>query len=138
MKPNKIIFDENMEMYISPKGLNTEVCISIPDSLLAFEEELTEEHKSKIANFINNISDWYNKAVEAVLKRAKLIYNIEAKNKDLQLMNIFILFEQIDDELYGLEFRAEFDVEHGCGLQIRGKDGNFDIVKVGAGDVAFC
>ena len=87
---------------------------------------------------INNLSNWYNESVKAVLKRAEQIYDIEANDKDLQLMNIFILFEQNEDELYGLEFRTEFDIEHGCGLQIKGKDNNFEIVKIGTGDVSFC
>ena len=138
MKSNEIIFDENLEIYIFLTELNTEVCLSLSDSLLASEEELTEKYKSKIANFINNLSGWYNKAVEVILKRAKQIYGVAVNNKDLQLMNIFILFEQNEDELYGLEFRTEFDIEHGCGLQIKKKDNNFEIVKVGTGDVAFC
>ena len=114
MKSNEIIFDENLEMYIFSDELSTEICISLSDSLSASEEELTEEYKNKIANFINNLPNWYNEAVKSVVKRAEQIYAIEAKSKDLQLMNIFILFEQDENELYGLEFRTEFDVEHGC------------------------
>jgi hypothetical protein len=135
MKSNEIIFDENLEMYIFSKELNTEICISLSDSLSASEEELTEEYKNKIANFINNLSSWYNEAVESIVKRAEQIYAIEAKGKDLQLMNIFVLFEQNEDELYGLEFRTEFDVEHGCGLKIRGID--YKIIEIGTGEIAF-
>ena len=136
MKSEDIIFDENLEMYISPPELNDEVCLCLSDSLFASEEELTEEYKSKITDFINNLSKWYKKAVESVIKRAKQIYDIEAKDKDLQLMNIFILFEQNEDELYGLGFNTTFDIEHGCGLKIFGN--NFEIVEIGTADVAFC
>ncbi|KGN69956.1 hypothetical protein HQ40_07835 [Porphyromonas gulae] len=135
MKSNEIIFDENLEMYIFSDELSTEICISLSDSLSASEEELTEEYKNKIANFINNLPNWYNEAVKSVVKRAEQIYAIEAKSKDLQLMNIFILFEQDENELYGLEFRTEFDVEHGCGLKIRGID--YKVIEIGTGEIAF-
>jgi hypothetical protein len=137
MKSDEVVFDENLENYIFLKELNKEICLSLSDSLLTSEEELTEEYKNKIANFINNLPDWYSEAGETILKRAKQIYGIEANDKDLQLMNIIVLFEQNDKELFGLEYRVEFDIEHGCGLKIRGKDGNFEIVEIGTGDVAF-
>ena len=136
MKIEDIVFDENMEMYIFLPKLNKKVRLVLSDSLWAYEEKLSEEYKSKIVNFINNLPMWYNKAVESVIKYAKQIYAIEVEKKDLRLMNIFILFEQSDDELYGLGFNTEFDIEHGCGLKILGS--NFEIIKVGEADVAFC
>jgi hypothetical protein len=76
--------------------------------------------------------------VNAVLKDAKQTYGIDTKQEDLRLINIFILFEQNEDELFGLEFRVEFGVEHGCGLKIKGKKDHYRITKTGTGDVAFC
>jgi hypothetical protein len=138
MKSNEIVFDENLEMYVHPNNLIKEICLTLSDSLVASEEELTDEYKEKIVNFIDNMQDWYNKSVNAVLNDAKQTYGIESKQEDVRLINIFVLFEQDEDELFGLEFRAEFDIEHGCGLQIMRKNDNFEIVKVGTGDVAFC
>ena len=63
---------------------------------------------------------------------------IEACMQDIELTHIFVLFEQNAEELFGLEFRVEFDIEHGCGIKIRINDGKYDIVEVGTGDVAFC
>lgn len=90
MKATEIIFDKNLEMYVSLKA-------------------------------------W-----------AKDTYKIEACMQDIELTHIFVLFEQNAEELFGLEFRVEFDIEHGCGIKIRINDGKYDIVEVGTGDVAFC
>ena len=51
---------------------------------------------------------------------------------------IFILFEQNECELFGLGFRTEFDIEHGCGIKIKVEDGNYNIVEIGTADIAFC
>jgi hypothetical protein len=138
MKCNEIIFDENLEMYVQPNNFTKEICLTLSDGLSASEEELTDEYKEKIVSFINNIQDWYNKSVNAVLNYAKQTYEIEAKQEDVRLINIFVLFEQDEDGLFGLEFRTEFDVEHGCGLKIKGKKENYEITNIGTGDVAFC
>ena len=136
MKIEDIVFDENMEMYIFLPKLNKKVRLVLSDSLWAYEEKLSEEYKSKIVNFINNLPMWYNKAVESVIKYAKRIYGIETEEKDIRLMSIFILFEQSEDELYGLLFNTEFDIEHGGGLKILGS--NFEITEIGEAEVAFC
>jgi hypothetical protein len=132
----ELSFDENLETYISIKGLEEKVCVSLSDSLYDSEDDLTEQNKTKIVNFIDNFENWYNKSITAIFNRAQQKYNVTAKTDDLTLINIFILFNQNDDELYGLEFRAEFDIEHAVGIKISGK--NFDIVEIGTGDIAFC
>jgi hypothetical protein len=132
----ELAFDENLETYISINGLENEVCIALPDSLYDSKEDLTEQNKTKIINFIDNFENWYNKSITAILNWAKQEYNVTAKTDDLTLLNIFILFDKNNDELYGLEFRAEFDIEHGIGIKISGKD--FNIFKIGTGDIAFC
>ena len=53
-------------------------------------------------------------------------------------IKIFILFEQNECELFGLGFRTEFDIEHGCGIKIKVEDGNYNIVEIGTADIAFC
>jgi hypothetical protein len=136
MKPEDVVFDEDFEMQIFIPELNRNIRLVISDDLFASEEELTEEYKSRIAAFINSISRWHPEAVNGVLQWARQIYALEAEEKDVRLLSIFILFEQNEDELFGLEFSVEFDREHGCGLKITGK--NFEIVEVGTGDVAFC
>ena len=108
MKATEIIFNKNLEMYVPLKDLGNEVYITLSDSLFASEEELTDTYK------------------------------IEACMQDIELTHIFVLFEQNAEELFGLEFRVEFDIEHGCGIKIRINDGKYDIVEVGTGDVAFC
>lgn len=138
MKATEIIFDENLEMYVSLKDLDNEVCITLSDGLFASEEELTDEYKEKIALFVNNLSEWYSLACSSVMTWAKDTYKIEACMQDIELTHIFVLFEQNEDELFGLEFRVEFDVEHGCGIKIKGDNSKYDIVEVGTGDVAFC
>lgn len=136
MESKDIVFDENLEFYALVKGLKDKVCIILSDGLYASEEELTEAYKTKIANFINSIDSWYNKSVNAVCKRGEQVYNIKTQHEDLRLLNIYVLYEQGEDELYGLQFWAKFDEEHAVGLKIRGKD--FEITEIGTGDVAFC
>jgi hypothetical protein len=129
-------FDENLETYIPIKGLKDEVCVSLSDSLYDSKEDLTEQNKTKIINFINNFEKWYNKSITAIINWTKQEYNVTAETNDLTLIHIFILYDQNFDELYGLEFGAEFDIEHGIGIKISGKD--FGIVEIGTADVAFC
>ncbi|WP_298108356.1 hypothetical protein [uncultured Bacteroides sp.] len=138
MKATEIIFNENLEMHVSLKGLDNKVCITLSDDLFASEEELTDEYKEKIVSFVNNLSEWYGLACSSVIAWAKNTYKIEAGMQDIELTHIFILFEQNAEELFGLEFRVEFDIEHGCGIKIKINDGRYDIVEVGTGDVAFC
>ena len=45
MKATEIIFDKNLEMYVSLKDLGNKVYITLSDSLFASEEELTDEYK---------------------------------------------------------------------------------------------
>jgi hypothetical protein len=136
MESKDIIFDKNLRKCTFIKRLNSEIGINLSDSLYASEEDLTEEYKTKIANFVNNVDSWYNKSINAILEWAKQEYNIDAQINDLELLNIYVLYEQNDNELYGIEFRTEFDVEHGCGIKILGN--SFEIVEIGTADVAFC
>ncbi len=136
MKFDEIIFDEHLEMHFFSEDLNKSIRVVLSDSLYASEEELTESYRMKISDFINNLPNWYNKSVDSVLQRAKTVYNIDAQSDDVQLMSIFVLFEQDEKELYGLSFRVNFDVEHGCGLKIT--NDAYEITEIGSGDVAFC
>lgn len=138
MKATEIIFNEDLEMYVFLKDLDDEVCITLSDSLSASEEELTEDYKGKIASFANNMPQWYSRACNSIIAWAKDTYKIDAHIQDIELINIFVLFEQNEDELFGVEFRVEFDVEHGCGIKIKVDNGKYDIIEVGTGDVAFC
>lgn len=138
MKATEIIFNEDLEMYVFLKDLDDEVCITLSDSLSASEEELTEDYKGKIASFVNTMPQWYSRACNSIIAWAKDTYKIDAHVQDIELINIFVLFEQNEDELFGVEFRVEFDVEHGCGIKIKVNNGKYDIIEVGTGDVAFC
>jgi hypothetical protein len=136
METKDIVFDENYRLYTPIKTVPETVGLVLSDSLYAVKEPLTDAYKSKIAGFVNNVDRWYTKSVSAVLEWAKQEYTVDAQPNDLRLLNIYILYEQTADELYGLEFRAEFDVEHGVGLKINGAA--FEIIEIGEGDTAFC
>lgn len=137
MKTSKIKFDDDLSMYIFIKYLNTEIGITLSDDLYASEEKLTLVYREKIACFIDNIPQWYNKASDAIISWAKKTYNINSGYNEIKLMRIYVLFEQRDNELFGLDFRVKFDIEHGCGIKIKGKDENYEIVEIGEGDVAY-
>lgn len=139
MKVCDLQFDEDLETSIFLDALKKKVRIVLSDDLEASEQELTEEYKEKIVQFLEEISIWYNKTIDAVKQYADNKYSIkDISDSDIELMAIFILFEQDEPTLFGLSFRTEFDVEHGCGIKLKGNDQQFEIVEIGCADVAFC
>ncbi|MBF1463938.1 hypothetical protein [Prevotella pallens] len=139
MKVCDLQFDEELETSIFLDALKKKVRIVLSDDLEASEQELTEEYKEKIVQFLEEISIWYNKTIDAVKQYADNKYSIkDISDSDIELMAIFILFEQDEPALFGLSYRTEFDVEHGCGIKLKGNNQQFEIVEIGCADVAFC
>ena len=139
MKVCDLQFDEDLETSVFISALKKKVRLVLSDDLEASEQELTEEYKEKIVQFLEEISIWYNKTIDAVKQYADGKYGIkDVSSNDIELMAIFILFEQDEPALFGLSYRTEFDVEHGCGIKLKGNDQQFEIVEIGCADVAFC
>ena len=139
MKVCDLQFDEDLETSIFLDALKKKVRIVLSDDLEASEQELTEEYKEKIVQFLEEISIWYNKTIDAVKQYADNKYSIkDISDSDIELMAIFILFEQDEPDLFGLSYRTKFDVEHGCGIKLKGNNQQFEIVEIGCADVAFC
>ena len=139
MKVCDLQFDEDLESSIFLDALKKKVRIVLSDDLEASEQELTEEYKEKIVQFLEEISIWYNKTIDAVKQYADNKYSIkDISDSDIELMAIFIRFEQDEPALFGLSYRTEFDVEHGCGIKLKGNNQQFEIVEIGCADVAFC
>ena len=136
---NDIYFGDELETSIFLDALKKKVRIVLSDDLEASEQELTEEYKEKIVQFLEEISIWYDKTTVAVKQYADNKYSIkDISDSDIELMAIFILFEQDEPDLFGLSYRTKFDVEHGCGLKLKGNNQQFEIVEIGCADVAFC
>ena len=136
---NDIYFGDELETSIFLDALKKKVRIVLSDDLEASEQELTEEYKEKIVQFLEEISIWYNKTIDAVKQYADNKYSIkDISDSDIELMAIFIRFEQDEPALFGLSYRTEFDVEHGCGIKLKGNNQQFEIVEIGCADVAFC
>lgn len=139
MKVCDLQFDEELETSIFLDALKKKVRIVLSDDLEASEQELTEEYKEKIVQFLEEISIWYDKTTVAVKQYADNKYSIkDISDSDIELMAIFIRFEQDEPALFGLSYRTEFDVEHGCGIKLKGNNQQFEIVEIGCADVAFC
>lgn len=139
MKVCDLQFDEDLETSIFLDALKKKVRIVLSDDLEASEQELTEEYKEKIVQFLEEISIWYDKTAVAVKQYADNKYSIkDISDSDIELMAIFILFEQDEPDLFGLSYRTKFDVEHGCGIKLKGNNQQFEIVEIGCADVAFC
>ncbi len=139
MKVCDLQFDEDLETSVFISALKKKVRLVLSDDLETSEQELTEEYKEKIVQFLEEISIWYNKTIDAVKQYADGKYGIkDVSSNDIELMAIFILFEQDEPDLFGLSYRIEFDVEHGCGIKLKGNDQQFEIVEIGCADVAFC
>lgn len=139
MKVCDLQFDGDLETSVFISALKKKVRLVLSDDLEASEQELTEEYKEKIVQFLEEISIWYNKTTIAVKQYADNKYSIkDISDSDIELMAIFILFEQDEPDLFGLSYRTKFDVEHGCGIKLKGNDQQFEIVEIGCADVAFC
>jgi len=139
MKVCDLQFDEDLETSVFIDALKKKVRIVLSDDLEASEQELTEEYKEKIVQFLEEISIWYDKTAVAVKQYADNKYSIkDISDSDIELMAIFILFEQDEPALFGLSYRTEFDVEHGCGIKLKGNNQQFEIVEIGCADIAFC
>ena len=139
MKVCDLQLDEYLETSVVISALKKKVRIVLSDDLEASEQQLSEEYKQKIVQFLEEISIWYNKTIDAVKQYADDKYGIkDVSETDIELMAIFILFEQDEPTLFGLSFRTEFDVEHGCGIKLKGNDQQFKVVEIGCADVAFC
>ena len=139
MKVCDLQFDEDLETSVFISALKKKVRLVLSDDLEASEQQLSEEYKQKIVQFLEEISIWYNKTIDAVKQYADGKYGIkDVSDTDIELMAIFILFEQDEPDLFGLSYRIEFDVEHGCGIKLKGNDQQFEIVEIGCVDVAFC
>lgn len=139
MKVCDLQFDEDLETSVFISALKKKVRLVLSDDLEASEQELTEEYKEKIVQFLEEISIWYNKTIDAVKQYADNKYSIkDISDSDIELMAIFILFEQDEPALFGLSYRTEFDVEHSCGIKLKGNNQQFEIVEIGCADVAFC
>lgn len=139
MKVCDLQFDEDLETSIFLDALKKKVRIVLSDDLEASEQELTEEYKEKIVQFLEEVSIWYDKTTLAVKQYADNKYRVkDISDSDIELMAIFIRFEQDEPALFGLSYRTEFDVEHGCGIKLKGNNQQFEIVEIGCADVAFC
>lgn len=139
MKVCDLQFDEDLETSIFLDALKKKVRIVLSDDLEASEQELTEEYKEKIVQFLEEISIWYDKTTLAVKQYADNKYRVkDISDSDIELMAIFIRFEQDEPALFGLSYRTEFDVEHGCGIKLKDNNQQFEIVEIGCADVAFC
>ena len=93
MKVCDLLFDEDLETSIFLDALKKKVRIVLSDDLEASEQELTEEYKEKIVQFLEEISIWYNKTIDAVKQYADNKYSIkDISDSDIELMAIFILF----------------------------------------------
>lgn len=139
MKVCDVQFDEELETSIFLDALKKKVRIVLSDDLEASEQELTEEYKEKIVQFLEEISIWYDKTAVAIKQYADNKYSIkDISDSDIELMAIFIRFEQDEPALFGLSYRTEFDVEHGCGIKLKDNNQQFEIVEIGCADVPFC
>ena len=138
MNLKDLIFDnfEECETYIQLEGMREQVCIALSDDLMAYEEELSEQYKEQIAAFVAQHNKWMEGCLKEIAADAKSAYNISPNLEEVDLLNIYVLFEQGDSPIFGLGFWTAFDTEHGCGIKITGN--SLHIMEVGDASVAFC
>ena len=90
MKVCDLQFDEDLETSVFISALKKKVRLVLSDDLEASEQQLSEEYKQKIVQFLEEISIWYNKTIDAVKQYADGKYGIkDVSNTDIELMAIF-------------------------------------------------
>lgn len=130
-----IKFDEQGSCDIKVDYLEYDIILYISDALNAYQEKLRVGYLARIAKFLNSIDRWYPICSTAVSAWGLKTYG--ASGGDVRLLSVHVLFEQESElPVFGLQFRPEYDTEHGAGVKINGD--SFDLVEVGAADVAFC
>lgn len=89
-----ILFDEDLSMKFFAERIGKSINIILSDGLESSDEVLTDEYKKKIALFINDFEIWYDDVLNAIkdyFKRKGIIITLP---DDVELMKIFVLFEQ--------------------------------------------
>lgn len=134
-----ITFDENYEMSIQIEEQSEGVFLILSDDLSATDEDLSISYKEKIINFIKSSDKWYPLFKEYIFEWGKKEYKTENVKQNFSLINIFVLFEQEEEEIFGLEYGVQFDEEHNCGIKVKKTNNeDFEVYEIGSGDVAFC
>lgn len=120
-------FNDDKQMEINIPEQDESISLEISDELNAFDEDLSDEYKDKIIEFINNSIIWF-KEISNKIKD-------DLGDNKFRLMTIYILSEQdADSIIFGLLFNVDVDKEHGRGAKI---DGNsLKIIEYGLADVA--
>ena len=137
MESNIEKFDDDFMTKVYSDYLQKDIMVCISDELDACEEELTLGYRKEISSFINAMAQWYHLVYDAIFDWTKKQYGTSLKTPDIELMIVYVLFEQTEQERYGLSFRLTFDIEHGCGVQIVVEEGQYSVIKIGSADVAF-
>lgn len=132
----ELLFDDNMELYFTSEVTGEDVCLIISDGLYAYDEVLSATYKQEIVSFINNRNEWNENILKSIRERFRNVYNMDSKVTDFVLVNIFVLFEQNEKPIFGLQFNSKLDREHGVGLKVDGT--NYNVIEVGSADIAFC
>ena len=138
IKTVDIVFDDRGMMSFKSDFLNDTLRLELSTELRVYydEDDISEDYKGKIATFANEIAHWYEIAISRVIEHFSEQYQAVLNCSDIKLMSICTLFEQdATQEVYGLNFRVNFDEEHDAGLQMYGK--TFGIKKVGTADISF-
>ena len=135
-----ITFNEDNEMNIQlGQQPDEDIFLILSDDLNVIDEDLTIPYKEKIIHFIKDSDKWYAPFKEYIFDWGKKEYNTEKVEQNFSLINIYVLFEQEEEEIFGLEYGVQFDEEHNCGIKVKRIDNkNFEIYEIGTGDVAFC
>ncbi len=129
MKLNEINFNDDCSMIVTIPEQEKSIMLTVSDSLMAYEEEISITYKKKIVEFLNLSSIWYSICIDRLRK------DITTGTK-YRLMEIFILSEQNSNEMiYGVLFNVDGDREHGRGMKIRGED--LSVIEFGLSEVAY-
>lgn len=137
MEAKDILFDEDQKMVISINSQQEKLTLFLSDDLMATDEDLSDGYREKISNFINKSDIWYSYFKNYISMWGEKEYGVDTQKETYVLMSVFVLFEQAEDDIYGLEFGVDFDEEHNCGIKVKVIDNGFEIFEIGTGDVAF-
>jgi len=109
LEPKDIVFDYNCEFFVSLNNTKDKIGIKLIERSNYKKENITEKNKTEISNFVNNFDVWNEISINAILGWANENFNTKLKAETIKLSHIYLLFDEYNDQYYGLLYNLDID-----------------------------
>ncbi|MGM0123882.1 hypothetical protein IGI37_001256 [Enterococcus sp. AZ194] len=135
LKATELLFDDDLELsfHFSKTGKNVRLNV---DTLETDETTLQLTYNEMIAKFINQQENWYDQVIASIISEQQDEFGMGMKSADFELLVIYVLPEEANSLIFGLQFHSVHDEEHGVGVKLVGD--SFEVLSIGSAEEAFC